>query len=237
MLKLIHTPENIFADADVYLRIYIGGFVFLFLYNVVTGVFTSLGDSKTPLYFLIGSSLSNILLDWVFVAIFHLDVVADWLDDWNRNVLSIFMQKAYGRKYKRRQNMGLFDFFKKPKTDLEQYYEDRKKRENENFDNGQEENFTTAEVYFQPEFSITVQDVFVITGRGTVIVGQIASGSVRVGDTVILKRLNGSSREVTVTGIEMFRKMLDVAKEGDNVGILLRGLTKADIGKGDVLLK
>lgn len=74
MLQAIHTPENIFADADVYLRIYIGGFVFLFLYNVVTGVFTSLGDSKTPLYFLIGSSLSNILLDWIFVAIFHLDV-------------------------------------------------------------------------------------------------------------------------------------------------------------------
>lgn len=74
MLTLIHTPENIFRDADVYLKIYIGGFVFLFLYNVVTGIFTSLGDSKTPLYFLIGSSLSNIALDWVFVAIFHLDV-------------------------------------------------------------------------------------------------------------------------------------------------------------------
>ena len=64
MLKMISTPENIFADADVYLRIYIGGFVFLFFYNVVTGIFTSLGDSRTPLYFLIGSSLSNIALDW-----------------------------------------------------------------------------------------------------------------------------------------------------------------------------
>ncbi len=74
MMNAIQTPENIFQDADVYLRIYIGGFVFLFLYNVVTGVFTSLGDSKTPLYFLIGSSLSNILLDWIFVAIFHWDV-------------------------------------------------------------------------------------------------------------------------------------------------------------------
>lgn len=74
MLKLIHTPENIFTDAALYLRIYIGGFVFLFLYNVVTGVFTSLGDSKTPLYFLIGSSVSNIVLDWVFVAVFHWDV-------------------------------------------------------------------------------------------------------------------------------------------------------------------
>lgn len=74
MLKMINTPENIFADADVYLKIYIGGFAFLFLYNVVTGVFTSLGDSKTPLYFLIGSSLSNIALDWVFVAVCHWDV-------------------------------------------------------------------------------------------------------------------------------------------------------------------
>lgn len=74
MLAMIRTPENIFGDADVYLRIYIGGFVFLFLYNVVTGVFTSLGDSKTPLYFLIGSSLSNIALDWVFVAVCHWDV-------------------------------------------------------------------------------------------------------------------------------------------------------------------
>ena len=61
-------------DADVYLKIYIGGFAFLFLYNVVTGIFTSLGDSKTPLYFLIGSSLSNIVLDWIFVAGCHWDV-------------------------------------------------------------------------------------------------------------------------------------------------------------------
>ena len=74
MLQMIRTPDNIFSDADVYLKIYIGGFVFLFFYNVVTGIFTSLGDSKTPLYFLIGSSLSNIALDWLFVAIFHWDV-------------------------------------------------------------------------------------------------------------------------------------------------------------------
>lgn len=74
MLKMISTPENIFADADVYLKIYIGGFIFLFFYNVVTGIFTSLGDSKTPLYFLIGSSVSNIILDYVFVAMLHWDV-------------------------------------------------------------------------------------------------------------------------------------------------------------------
>lgn len=74
MLKALNTPDNIFWDADVYLKIYIVGFVFLFLYNVVTGIFTALGDSRTPLYFLIGSSLSNIALDWVFVAVFHWDV-------------------------------------------------------------------------------------------------------------------------------------------------------------------
>ena len=74
MMTAIRTPENIFQDADIYLRIYIGGFAFQFLYNVVTGVFTSLGDSKTPLYFLIGSSLSNIVVDWIFVTIFHWDV-------------------------------------------------------------------------------------------------------------------------------------------------------------------
>ena len=54
-----------------YLRIYIGGFAFLFIYNVATGIFTSLGDSKTPLYFLIGSSLGNIFLDYLFVAQFQ----------------------------------------------------------------------------------------------------------------------------------------------------------------------
>ncbi|MBR1865270.1 MAG: MATE family efflux transporter [Lachnospiraceae bacterium] len=74
MLTMIHTPYNIFQDADTYLKIYTGGFVFLFFYNVVTGIFTSLGDSRTPLYFLIGSSLGNILLDGVFVAVCHWDV-------------------------------------------------------------------------------------------------------------------------------------------------------------------
>ena len=70
MMRMIQTPENIFADGALYLRIYIGGFVFLFLYNVVTGMFNSLGDSMTPLYFLIGSSLGNIGLDLLFVAVF-----------------------------------------------------------------------------------------------------------------------------------------------------------------------
>lgn len=74
MMRMIQTPANIFDDGALYLRIYIGGFVFLFLYNVATGMFNSLGDSKTPLYFLIGSSVGNILLDLLFVAVFGLGV-------------------------------------------------------------------------------------------------------------------------------------------------------------------
>jgi len=74
LLHLLNTPNNIFSDADVYLRIYIGGLIFLLLYNICTGIFTSLGDSRTPLYFLIASSLLNIILDLVFVINFHMGV-------------------------------------------------------------------------------------------------------------------------------------------------------------------
>lgn len=66
-MRLVDTPENIFADGCLYLMIYTGGFMFLFLYNVVTGIFNSLGDSKTPLYLLIGSSVGNIILDCIFI--------------------------------------------------------------------------------------------------------------------------------------------------------------------------
>ncbi len=71
VLRLLDTPENIFSDSSLYLRIYIGGFVFLFLYNIANAVFVSVGDSKTPLVFLICSSIGNIILDYVFVRFFH----------------------------------------------------------------------------------------------------------------------------------------------------------------------
>lgn len=70
LMKMIDTPANVFADAALYLRIYVGGLTFLFLYNVCTGIFNALGDSRTPLYFLIGSSVGNIVLDLVFVISF-----------------------------------------------------------------------------------------------------------------------------------------------------------------------
>ena len=68
MMEAIHTPANIFGDGELYLKIYVLGLTFLFLYNVCTGIFTALGDSRTPLYFLIGSSVGNVVLDYWFVA-------------------------------------------------------------------------------------------------------------------------------------------------------------------------
>lgn len=74
LMRLIQTPDNIFSDGRLYLGIYIGGFIFLYLYNLATGIFSALGDSKTPLYFLIASSIGNILLDYLFVAGFGMGV-------------------------------------------------------------------------------------------------------------------------------------------------------------------
>lgn len=79
LISLLNTPQNIFNDSSLYLRIYIWGLLFLFLYNIATGVFNGLGDSKTPLYLLIFSSLLNIVLDLIFVAGFHTGVAgAAW---------------------------------------------------------------------------------------------------------------------------------------------------------------
>ncbi len=74
IMKSINTPSDILSDASSYLSIYIGGFVFLFIYNISSGIFTSLGDSKTSLYFLMFSSVFNVLLDYIAVGLFDLGV-------------------------------------------------------------------------------------------------------------------------------------------------------------------
>lgn len=74
VLRLLKTPENIMADSLIYLRIYFGGAVFLFMYNTLNGVFNALGDSKTPLYYLIISTLTNIVLDLLFVIKYDMGV-------------------------------------------------------------------------------------------------------------------------------------------------------------------
>lgn len=74
LMRMMNTPANIFSDSALYLRIYIFGLIFLFMYNTATAVFNALGDSKTPLYFLIFSSLLNVILDILFVRNFGMGV-------------------------------------------------------------------------------------------------------------------------------------------------------------------
>jgi elongation factor Tu len=85
-------------------------------------------------------------------------------------------------------------------------------------------------------FLMPVEDVFSIKGRGTVVTGRIESGVVKVGDEIEIVGLH-DSKKTTVTGVEMFRKMLDRGEAGDNVGILLRGVEKDDVERGQVLAK
>ena len=85
-------------------------------------------------------------------------------------------------------------------------------------------------------FLMPVEDVFSITGRGTVATGRVERGTVKVGDTAELVGIR-ETRSAVITGVEMFRKLLDQAEAGDNVGLLLRGLNRTDVVRGQVLCK
>ena len=85
-------------------------------------------------------------------------------------------------------------------------------------------------------FLMPVEDVFSITGRGTVATGRVERGTVKVGDTAELVGIK-ETRSAVITGVEMFRKLLDQAEAGDNVGLLLRGLNRTDVVRGQVLCK
>ena len=86
-------------------------------------------------------------------------------------------------------------------------------------------------------FLMPVEDVFTITGRGTVATGRVERGELKLGDTVEIVGLSEEKKSTTVTGIEMFRKMLDSAVAGDNIGALLRGVDRKEIERGQVLAK
>ena len=86
-------------------------------------------------------------------------------------------------------------------------------------------------------FLMPVEDVFTITGRGTVATGRVERGILKVQDEVEIVGLKDESRKVVVTGVEMFRKLLDQAQAGDNIGALLRGVNREDIERGQVLAK
>ncbi|MDL4841382.1 elongation factor Tu [Aquibacillus rhizosphaerae] len=86
-------------------------------------------------------------------------------------------------------------------------------------------------------FMMPVEDVFSITGRGTVATGRVERGVVKVGDEIDIIGLTEAPKKTVVTGVEMFRKLLDYAEAGDNIGALLRGVSRDDITRGQVLAK
>ncbi|MBQ6024149.1 MAG: elongation factor Tu, partial [Lachnospiraceae bacterium] len=86
-------------------------------------------------------------------------------------------------------------------------------------------------------FLMPVEDVFSITGRGTVATGRVERGVVHVSDEVEIVGVKEETRKVVVTGVEMFRKLLDEGQAGDNIGCLLRGVNRTDIERGQVLVK
>jgi elongation factor Tu len=86
-------------------------------------------------------------------------------------------------------------------------------------------------------FLMPIEDVFTITGRGTVVTGRVEHGVLKLGEEVEIVGIEKATKKTVVTGIEMFRKMLDEAQAGDNAGILLRGIKKDDVQRGQVLAK
>jgi elongation factor Tu len=95
----------------------------------------------------------------------------------------------------------------------------------------------TPERQTDKAFLMPVEDVFTITGRGTVATGRVETGVLKVGDEVEIVGLQEESRKVVCTGVEMFRKLLDSAQAGDNIGALLRGIQRSEIERGQVLAK
>lgn len=113
MMEWIHTPQNIMQDGVLYLKIYVFGLIFLMLYNVCTGIFTALGDSRTPLWFLLGSSAGNIVLDLLFVAKLHWGVAgvawAKFIAQGISAVLALVTLLARLQKFAGTERVPLFD--------------------------------------------------------------------------------------------------------------------------------
>lgn len=100
-----------------------------------------------------------------------------------------------------------------------------------------DEYIPTPERAADKPFLMPVEDVFSITGRGTVATGRVERGTIKVQETVEIVGLTDETRSTVVTGVEMFRKLLDQAIAGDNIGVLLRGVQRTDIERGQVLAK
>ncbi|AEH46188.1 MULTISPECIES: elongation factor Tu [Parageobacillus] len=103
--------------------------------------------------------------------------------------------------------------------------------------NAVDEYIPTPQREIDKPFMMPIEDVFSITGRGTVATGRVERGTLKVGDAVEIVGLSDEPKSTTVTGVEMFRKLLDQAEAGDNIGALLRGVSRDEVERGQVLAK
>ncbi|KYD33041.1 elongation factor Tu [Parageobacillus toebii] len=103
--------------------------------------------------------------------------------------------------------------------------------------NAVDEYIPTPQREIDKPFMMPIEDVFSITGRGTVATGRVERGTLKVGDAVEIIGLSDEPKATTVTGVEMFRKLLDQAEAGDNIGALLRGVSRDEVQRGQVLAK
>ena len=120
----------------------------------------------------------------------------------------------------------MFEFLKKRKSEEELYLEDLNRRKQ-----AQDLCSSSSSITFE----LKVEDVFSISGRGTVVTGRIARGKIAQGDRVIIRGREGRVLEAEIGGIESFRKALRTASRGEAVGLLLRGIQKDQVHPGDIL--
>ena len=126
--------------------------------------------------------------------------------------------------------MGLFDIFRRnDQDDVAKEIEQLKQRRKET-ETGIDNNSVANEVG-----ELIVEDVFSITGRGTVVTGRVTEGFFRVGDKVMVCRSDQDNVQTTITGIEAFRKHLDSAHKGDQIGMLLKSVARNDISSRDII--
>ena len=119
----------------------------------------------------------------------------------------------------------MFGFLKKKKSEEELYLEELEQRKRNQGDSGGNSS----------GFELTVEDVFSISGRGTVVTGRVYRGELSRGDRVLIRCRDGRVQESRVGGIEAFRKTMKTARAGEIVGVLLQGVTKDQVGRGDTL--
>ena len=119
----------------------------------------------------------------------------------------------------------MFGFLKKKKSEEDLYLEELEQRKRNQGDSGGNSS----------GFELTVEDVFSISGRGTVVTGRVSRGELSQGDRVLIRCRDGRVQESRVGGIEAFRKTMKTARAGEIVGVLLQGVTKDQVGRGDTL--